>query len=352
MSDIRRNFFNIIRGREGNLIEIPLPRSYLAGLGTSNGTDTAHDIDFAVGEGRDSTDAFNIKLASVLTKQLDQPWAVGSAAGGLGTDQIDGAQTVSFLDASPDTITIDAGTWDVTPTAGDTVIVNGSGSGNDGTYQVVSSTTSVITLGNTDLAATEATSAATVHLIVDDDTYHMHAIRADDSPGSVADIGFDISATATNLLSNSGYAYFQRIGSLKTESAANIRQYKQRGDEFSWLVPTDTTDTNPGVSAVTRTVDVPSGVVYKALLTLSMTPDGVSSLAHDCLVTALNLTDTAVTANLSNAHYISNGRAGAVSLEVETDTSNSIRFRLSGSGANVDVVFLSRGWIDRRGRDD
>lgn len=49
----------------------------------SNGTDTAHDIDFGAGNIGDSTGSQIIKLASVLTKQIDAAWAEGTNLGGL-----------------------------------------------------------------------------------------------------------------------------------------------------------------------------------------------------------------------------------------------------------------------------
>ncbi len=62
------------------------PRGYIAGLTLSNnGADATNDIDIAVGECTDSTNAYVLKLTSALTKQLDAAWAVGSAAGGLDT---------------------------------------------------------------------------------------------------------------------------------------------------------------------------------------------------------------------------------------------------------------------------
>jgi len=57
----------------------------LFGLGLSNGTDANNDIDIATGEAADSTNAFTMVLSSILVKQLDAAWAVGTAAGGLFT---------------------------------------------------------------------------------------------------------------------------------------------------------------------------------------------------------------------------------------------------------------------------
>ena len=59
-----------------------LPTGHLSGLALSNGTDTDHDVDVAVGKVRDEADAIDISVAA-MTKQFDAVWAAGSAAGGM-----------------------------------------------------------------------------------------------------------------------------------------------------------------------------------------------------------------------------------------------------------------------------
>jgi hypothetical protein len=54
----------------------------------SQAADTDHDITFAIGKCRDSTDAFDITLASAITKQIDAGWSVGNNAGGLDTGAV------------------------------------------------------------------------------------------------------------------------------------------------------------------------------------------------------------------------------------------------------------------------
>lgn len=65
-----------------------LPTSHIGGMTTSNGTDADHDIDIAVGSCRDAADSENLILSSILVKQIDAAWAVGSAAGGLDTGAV------------------------------------------------------------------------------------------------------------------------------------------------------------------------------------------------------------------------------------------------------------------------
>src|SRR2546421_623483 len=68
---------------------MPMPRGHISGLVMSNtGADTTNGIDIAAGACRDSTDAYDLRLASSLTKKINSPWAVGSNSGGLDTGAI------------------------------------------------------------------------------------------------------------------------------------------------------------------------------------------------------------------------------------------------------------------------
>lgn len=96
------NWFTI--GRKSS----SLPRSYLAGLTLTNGTDTVNDIDIAAGTCRDSTNVDDMVLAATLTKQLDSAWAVGTNAGGRDTGSIaDGTWHIWLIKRS-DTGVVDA----------------------------------------------------------------------------------------------------------------------------------------------------------------------------------------------------------------------------------------------------
>jgi hypothetical protein len=90
-------------------VTLGLPRSYLAGLAMVNGTDAVNDIDIAAGACRDSGNAVDIVLASVLTKQLDAVWAVGTNAGGRASGAaIANTTYFVFLIRRPDTAVVDA----------------------------------------------------------------------------------------------------------------------------------------------------------------------------------------------------------------------------------------------------
>jgi len=97
--------------------EVVIRRNHISGLQTSQHTDADHDIQTSVGECNDSTNIQLLKSSSILIKQIDAVWAVGTAAGGLAS-----ALTLSvstwyhfFIIAKTDG-TVDFG-WDTSLTA-------------------------------------------------------------------------------------------------------------------------------------------------------------------------------------------------------------------------------------------
>ena len=87
------------------------------------------------------------------------------------------------------------------------------------------------------------------------------AVSSVDSPASSLDApSFDSSSTATNLLSDSSYTYYRRIGSILTDSSSNITQFVQMGDTFYWDNPALSVDTSTGTIGNTYTLDVPPDV--------------------------------------------------------------------------------------------
>lgn len=63
---------------------IQFSKNWIAGLTYANNAgDATNDIDIAVGECRDSTNAANMLLGSALTKRLDASWVVGTNQGGI-----------------------------------------------------------------------------------------------------------------------------------------------------------------------------------------------------------------------------------------------------------------------------
>ena len=91
--------------------------------------------------------------------------------------------------------------------------------------------------------------------------YHVHAIVV----GGSADIGFDTSITAANLIADHSATAYRRIGSVLTDGSANIIAFIQHGDLFDWDVPVaDVNANDPGATVVTVAFTVPTGLQIQA----------------------------------------------------------------------------------------
>jgi hypothetical protein len=88
-----------------------LCRGLLHGLTASNGTDSEHDIDIALGIAVDAGFSRFLRLASAITKQIDANWAEGTNAGGFpsGLGLATGTWYHVFLIGKDGLTTIDAG---------------------------------------------------------------------------------------------------------------------------------------------------------------------------------------------------------------------------------------------------
>lgn len=185
--------------------------------------------------------------------------------------------------------------------------------------------------------------------------YHFYAIRRPDT--GVVDVVFSTNATSPTLPTN--YTQFRRIGSAKTNGSGQWVRFFQDGDNFVLDVSVeDISSTNPGTSAVTRTLaSVPTGIVcYANIQTQVYDP---SSMLIASLVTSLDKSDeTPVVYNSgNNSDNATFGVAASVVggnvalLSVKTNTSAQVRSRLSGSNAGTLLTIRTRGWIDKRGKE-
>lgn len=90
------------------LAAVSPPPGFLYGLTlANNGSDPTNDIDIAVGQCIDSTNAIKMVLAGALTKRLDASWAVGTNQGGLDTGAIADVTYHVFLIMRSDTGVVD-----------------------------------------------------------------------------------------------------------------------------------------------------------------------------------------------------------------------------------------------------
>ncbi len=177
-------------------------------------------------------------------------------------------------------------------------------------------------------------------------TYHVFAIL-NDTDRSV-DYGFDTSVTAANR--PSGYTYFRRIGSVLTDASAHIVAFHQYGDEFYLDTSVKDVDvTNPGTSAVTRTLTVPTGIQVCAIFA-AVSWDSTGDTVH--YVSSLDAADEVPSyANCIESAPSDKTGEGVSLNRIWTNTSARIRTRLSFSAATTAFKIRTRGWIDTRGKN-
>jgi hypothetical protein len=180
-------------------------------------------------------------------------------------------------------------------------------------------------------------------------TYHIWLIKRSDT--KVVDALFSTSATSPTM--PTGYDYKRRVGSIIRTGSA-IKGFVQDGDKFSWMVPVqDVSAANPGTSAVTRTLTVPSGIRVEANLTLDGYGSSSANMPRGIFLSDPSITDTTVTdacftvyINTSSAIDLALG----VTARIMTNTSAQIRSRLQQSGAGTNLIIVTHGWTDTRGK--
>lgn len=176
--------------------------------------------------------------------------------------------------------------------------------------------------------------------------YNVFLIYRSDT-GAV-DVGFDAGATPTLP---TGYDYYRRIGSVRTDATPNFILFVQSDDTFLWDVTLEDVDATPNSTAAqTVTLTVPTGQTVQALIrTLFIDPTGTGG----AVITSLNESDQAPSASAAPGvthRTQANGENSVVSLEILTNTSAQIRYRMEIADADASMRIWTYGWIDRRGR--
>lgn len=193
---------------------------------------------------------------------------------------------------------------------------------------------------------------------ITDTTYHIYAVsKADGTQDIYADTSVTVATVIAALQAESGgadYLYARRIGSIIRASGA-ILLFFQNGDLFQLNTRVqDVNATNPGTSAVTRTMTVPTGVVVQAWIQAILSNGGAGGNAYGYF-TNLAIADTAASATIADIAQVAAASgsvaAAAANLYITTNTSAQVRSRLSFSDGSVVLTMNSLGWIDSRGRD-
>lgn len=184
--------------------------------------------------------------------------------------------------------------------------------------------------------------------------YHFYVISKTDG---TTDALFSLSASSPTM--PAGYTYKRRIGSGKTNGSAQWVLFKQTGDYVRWSASVlDVNTTNPGTSSVTAALaSVPTGVKVRAIISAQVKS---GSGAPQLYVRDLDASDEAVVAyngtlGVPGVTTFALNAAATISgaqVEIMTDTSAQVGYRVSASGASDVVGIVTYGWVDRRGRDD
>jgi len=183
-----------------------------------------------------------------------------------------------------------------------------------------------------------------------DGTWHMYLIKRPDT--GVVDVIFSASASAPTLPTN--YTLYRRIGSI-IRAGGGLVAFTQDGDVFTLVnFSNEISSTNPGTSAVTAAIGVPTGLRLRARIMQTLIETVGNTTSYYLLVSDLANADAVpsvsiFTALLQNDAALASARATGW-YEVFTNTSAQIRYRLSASDATLTTRISARGWVDTRGR--
>jgi hypothetical protein len=182
--------------------------------------------------------------------------------------------------------------------------------------------------------------------------YHVWLIRRPDT--GVVDALISTSATGPTLPTN--YTQQRRIGSIKTDGSSHIVAFVQNGNEFVWnAFVTDFDVTNPGTSAITRTLTVPTGIKVRARGSIAITLANSLNSACHFLISDLAISDQTVNFNGPSQVGADNASTSVNSVSsgtfaVWTNTSAQVRTRAEFSDSTTRYTGFTWGWDDLRGQ--
>jgi hypothetical protein len=178
-------------------------------------------------------------------------------------------------------------------------------------------------------------------------TYHVWRIARSDT--GVVDVLFSLSASAPTMPTN--YDYKRRIGSI-VRAGATILAFTQDGDYFRLSTAVkDVETTNPGASAVTATLaSCPTGINIQALFNVVIAVPSTSARGYFSDLASTDAAPSQTAAPGYNVLALTSMGEGGAQLQIRTNTSAQIRYRLSASDASTVIRLFTLGWIDGRGK--
>ncbi|MDK1020046.1 MAG: hypothetical protein QGD90_00220 [Candidatus Hydrogenedentes bacterium] len=326
---------------------LPLPISYIGGLITSNDTDADHDIAIAPGIARSDDDAANMKLASILTKQIDGAWAVGDA-GGLDAGSVVANQLYSlWLIKRPDTGVVDVLFMRyATLVRVTTVGVNTT----DDSYNDSGSGLDIFEPGQT-VRVTGFTDPANNGLKVVVSSTAAKLVVAENLVTEAA--GDTISIATVGPALPTDYTKKRLIAAVKTEGSANIIPYTQSGDYFTYLVlVTDVTDASiTDVTYETGTLSVPPNAlafIWGLLQNLTETDDeGILTIQPIGFAESVVAGAAFIMATIAGSTFKKTGTTGTVL----TDGNSQVKYAATQVAGSAIVSIRTHGFLMLSRRD-
>jgi hypothetical protein len=135
-------------------------------------------------------------------------------------------------------------------------------------------------------------------------------------------------------------------------SGGAIILFKQDGDFFQFLDPAVVSATNPGTSAVTKTLtQVPTGLNLRVVVNVAVGLHAASAVR--AYLSDLDINDEAASpsaAPLATAGSGAQDQLGHGQAVIRTNTSAQIRSRIDNSDATTVLRIAPLGYYDNRGR--
>jgi len=184
--------------------------------------------------------------------------------------------------------------------------------------------------------------------LASDTLYHVHAIVV----GGTADIGFDTSITAANLVADHSATAYRRIGSFWTDGSANVIPFLATGAgaervyEFTGPdgIALSLDSTAVGATAASVTLKVPTGLKVDAIANVIVVK---ASTGASVLISDPDQDDEAPStsaAPLSNVGNVGDGNTVSYQMRLMTNTSGQWRVRSTAASTTLRIATI--GWRD------
>lgn len=166
--------------------------------------------------------------------------------------------------------------------------------------------------------------------------------------------GFDTSPLASNLV-DQGFSMFRRLGSVRIEDigagAFGIRKFRQEGDEFIWE---DTTPDHNGTVISGSSFDAVAVTVPPDVLPMAVCVLGAIHTGGTPTYWRVDYQDGPLGGSASNFRPLLGMKDCYASSEIRVVVNASRQFYAMESiaGSGTEIYVWTRGWTDRRGRDD